>query len=197
MRHAIVFLIAVIVGSTCHAAPANDPSGPRAALLAYDKIVGPGEADKAMGIYRVTAVRERVVAELLAKVDGALATLQKAAKDKYGAEIADAMVKSVGGKGAADINAATIKVEGDSATVQFPGDEEAMVMVKAGGEWKISVKDMIRGIDDLPRFRKGLGQLAAEVAQIAEDIGRSRFASAEIPSKKLLEAKERAFKKGE
>src|SRR5881394_1797963 len=75
--------------------PTEDGSAPRAALLMYDKLVGPNEAEKALPLYYAASTRERALAAVLAKCDGALANLRKQAADKFGPDVADAMLRSV------------------------------------------------------------------------------------------------------
>src|SRR5437667_3691677 len=88
----------------------DDGSGPRAALLMYDKLVGPNDADRAIGLYYTSNTRERALAGVLAKLDGAVANLRKKAADKFGQDAADAMIRSIDATTAEDINQAKITV---------------------------------------------------------------------------------------
>src|SRR5205823_13985243 len=90
--------------------PVEDGSGPRAALLMSDKLVRPNESDKALPLYYATTTRERALAALLAKCDGALANHQKEAADKFSPDIAAAMIPSVDATTAEDMNAPKIAV---------------------------------------------------------------------------------------
>lgn len=172
----------------------TDGAAPRAALLMYDKLVGPHDADKAIGLYHTTATRERALAEVLAKVDGELAHLLHAATKKYGKEIGLAMVSSVGCKTADDINKAKITVKGDIADVLFPGDDEPTQMRRVDGEWKIDTKAVIQRLNtDLRRYRQTITTLATEIHAIADQIDQGRFPTPEKPSALLLEAQKKSF----
>src|SRR5712672_4511913 len=94
MRLAIMLSILLTMSPLARAKPTpiEDGSGPRAALLMYDKLVGPNESEKALPLYYATTTRERALAALLAKCDGALANLHKKAADKVRPDIADAML---------------------------------------------------------------------------------------------------------
>src|SRR5687768_6048649 len=167
-------IVALFLSSSLLAAPATkksatqptgetDGSGPRAALLLMDKMTLPGKPETALPFYHATATRERVFANHLAEMDAALASLHKAAGAKFGRDAADALVKIVNGTTIADINAARITVEGDKAEVWFNEGGGRTRMVRVGDEWKISVKQWVRGVQDLPAFRNKLGKLATRV----------------------------------
>jgi hypothetical protein len=172
----------------------EDGSGPRAALLMYDKMVGPNEVDKALPLYFANTTRERALAAILAKCDGALANLHKIATDKYGKETADAMIRSIDGTTADDINAAKITVTGDQAYVAFPNSAHPTEMIRVNGEWKISVKALVQDLPgNLRDFRKALTQIATAVNQTAAKISEGQYTNADEPSKQLLEAYKAAF----
>ena len=71
----------------------------------YDKIVGPNEAEKALPLYYAASTRERALAAVLAKCDGAIANLRKQATDKFGPEVADQMLRSIDATTTEEINA--------------------------------------------------------------------------------------------
>jgi hypothetical protein len=176
-------------------APAGDPSGPRAALLMYDKLVGPNDADKAIGLYHAPATRDRALAEVLAKCDGALAHLRQRAAAKFGAETADAMVRSVDGTTADDINRAKIEVAGDTASVLFPQAKTPATMVRVNGEWKLSVRHMLNNFRSTkPRdLRKSLARLADGINAVADKIHQGQYATAKDASAELKKRYETAF----
>ena len=180
-----IAIVALLVNFS-FAAP--DPAaGPRTTLLKFDKLVGPNEADKALPLYHATNARERAAAAVLAKIDGALTDLREKAAAKWGREIAEAMIKSVGGTTAADIKAAEIKVSGDRATIRYPGSNSPSVMVLVDGEWKLSVKDMMAAFGLPPReFRREIQRLTASVQKVAGKIDRNEYPDAESASKELL-----------
>jgi hypothetical protein len=195
MRFSILtVLLLVAAAPRPKPAPVEDGSGPRAALLMYDKLVGPNEADKALPLYHATTTRERALARALAKCDGALANLRKQATAKFGSDVAEAMLQSVDATTATDINAAQIRVVGDTAYVTFPGAARPTTMVRVDGEWKLSVKAMAQDVkSNLRDFRKALGRLATTANQMADKIQQGQFAASGEPSKQLLEAYKQIF----
>jgi hypothetical protein len=194
MRYLLI-VAAGLLGCSCLVrAAADDGAGPRATLLKYDQTVGPRDAEKAQGLYYANSTRERSVATALGRIDGALSNLREQAKAKYGADVADAMLHLVKATTTADIKAARIKVTGDSATVEFPGSDSPTDMVRVDGEWRISVKAMIKGPDGNPRaLRTALTSLAKSVDEVADKIEAGGYA-AEDASKELSDAYKAIFK---
>jgi hypothetical protein len=192
-------LFALLLTTTATAAlarpkPTEDGSAPRAALLMYDKLVGPNEPEKALPLYYATSTRERALAAVLAKCDGAIANLRKQAADKFGPEVADAMLRSVDATTTDDINAAKITVAGDTAAVLFPNAARPTMMVKVNGEWRISVKSLLQDLKISPKtFRQSLTKVATAANQIAAKIQEGQYATAEDASKHLLESYKSAF----
>jgi hypothetical protein len=195
MRFALLLTV-MLFAPLSFAAPkaGEDGSAPRAALLMYDKMVGPNESDKALPLYYATTTREAALAAVLAKCDGALANLHKKATDKFGHEVADKLLHEVDATVADDINAAKIAVKGDKAEVTFPEATSPVTMVRVNGEWKISVKALAQGIDDLRKFRKAFKQLAKLANEVADKIGEGQYGNSDEASKKLEEGYQAIFK---
>ena len=172
----------------------QDASAPRGALLMYDKLVGPNESEKALPLYYAASTRERALAAVLAKCDGALANLRNQATDKFGPEVADAMLHAVDASTTDDINTAKITVAGDTATVFFPGSDHPTMMVYVKGEWKISVKSLLQDLKVSPKtFRQSLAKVAAAANQTAAKIEQGQYTTPEDASKHLVEAYQSAF----
>jgi hypothetical protein len=200
MRLTILLSILLTLATLAPAAPRTRPtpiedgSGPRAALLMYDKLVGPNESDKALPLYYATTTRERALAALLAKCDGALANLHKKAADKFSPDIADAMIRSVDATTAEDINAAKIQVTGDTAAVTFPNASHPTPMIRVKGEWKINVKALFQELQSSPKsMRQSLGRFAAAANQVAAKIEEGQYTSPEAAGSHFLEAYRKAF----
>lgn len=186
----------MLLSSVVLAAPksSEDGSGPRAALLLYDKLVGPNDADKAIGLYYASNTRERALAAVLAKLDGAVANLRKKAADKFGQDAADAMIRSIDATTADDINQAKITVNGDTATVLFPHATNPSSMVRVNGEWKLSLKPWFRDLRSSPRdLRKSLARLASSTNEIAGKIEQGQYSKTADATARLGEAFKAAF----
>jgi hypothetical protein len=154
-----------------------------------------GKPETALPFYHVTATRERVFAKHLSEMDAALTHLHKAASAKFGKEAADDVVKAANGTTVPEINSARIEVNGDQAKVWFKDNPEPTTMVRVGDEWKISVKEWVRGAKDLPAFRGSLSKMADKVNQIAKGIESGRYSSAQSAKTELVKAKGEAFGK--
>lgn len=191
-----IFIALFVLANLTFAAPnaKEDGSAARAALLMYDKMVGPNEVDKALPLYYATTTREAALAAVLAKCDGALANLHKKATDKFGHTIADSLLHDVDATVTEDINAAKVEVKGDKAEVTFPDATSPVTMLRINGEWKISVKALAQGIDDPRKFRKAFLQLAKLVNDVAEKIAGGQYGNPDDAGKKLVEGYKAIFK---
>jgi hypothetical protein len=172
----------------------EDGSGPRAALLMYDKIVGPNEADKALGLYQATTTREKALAAALAKCDGALSNLHQKAEAKFGAAVADKLVQALDGTTRDEINEAKISVAGDAATVVFPRSSNPTTMVRVDRDWRISVKSIAQQVGNLRGLRKALGRVAGAANDVATKIEQGQV-NADAAEKALKSAYAEAFKR--
>ena len=192
--HVALMLLLVAWPALAKPKTTDDGSAPRAALLMYDKMVGPNETEKALPLYYAASTRERALAAVLAKCDGALANLRKQATEKFGADVADAMLRLVDATTTDDINAAKISVAADTAMVVFPGSSHPTMMVKINGEWRISVKALIQDLKGSPKtFRQSLNKVATVANQAAAKIEQGQYTSAEDASKHLLESYKNAI----
>jgi hypothetical protein len=190
----VVALLLTTTAALAKPTPTQDGSAPRAALLMYDKIVGPNEAEKALPLYYAASTRERALAAVLAKCDGAIANLRKQATDKFGPEVADQMLRSIDATTTEEINAAKISVAGDTAAVLFPNSARPTMMVKVNGEWRISVKSLLQDLKGSPKtYRQALTKVATAANQTAAKIQEGQYTSPEDASKHLLEAYKSAF----
>jgi hypothetical protein len=160
-----------------------------------DKMTTPGRPESALPFYHATATRERVFAKHLAEMDAAMAGLHKAATAKFGKGAADELVKAVDGTTVAEINSAKIEVSGDRAKVWFKGADEPTTMVRVGDEWKISLKEWVRGVENLPGLRAAYTKLAGTVNEAAKGIEAGKYSSAEKMKGELEKAKGEAFGK--
>jgi hypothetical protein len=194
MRTTLLALLLTLPTLAATTAPSTDPSGPRAALLLYDKLVGPNDTDKALGLYHATTTRERALAQSLATVDGALANLHAQAEKKFDRATADDLVRTLDAVTPDDINAAKIEVTGDTAAVTFPTSQSPTTMIRVAGEWKISVKALVQNLKSNPRtFRKSLAKVAAAANDIATKIQDGQFTTPEAAKKQLESAYRTAF----
>jgi hypothetical protein len=191
----LILLLTLTAATTKPSTTQSNDSAPRAALLMYDKLVGPNQSDKALALYHATATREKAVAHLLATLDGRLAALVDAATKKWDKQTAESLARTAGSKTAADINAAEIKVTGDTAIVRFPGDEDPVLMTNVNGEWKISVKHLVQQVaKDIPldRFRKSLATLTTSIEKITASIAGGQL-TPDTAKTQLEQARKSAF----
>jgi hypothetical protein len=201
MRFTIVLATLLTLTTSAIAAPKGKPStnqdgsAPRAALLMYDKMVGPNESDKALGLYYAQNTRERALADALAKCDGAIANLRAKAAARFGADAADKLIRVLDATTTSDINAARIDVEGDTAKVTFPASSHPTTMVRVHDEWKIAVKSFFDDLPISPRlFRVGLAKVATAANAVAAKIEEGQYANFSAAEEQLKSDYQNAFR---
>ena len=114
----------------------------------------------------------------MADMARAMAELQKAAVKAFGEEGAKALVgdtQATDAEGRARIDAADVRVQGDTATVIVPEGEDAPVVLKrVGTQWKVPMAELSKNADpaalderlaELSEQRKLVGQLTKEIGE--------------------------------
>jgi hypothetical protein len=162
-------------------APTTAPGEtPKAALLAYNAAMRAGDADGIVALHHATSDAERRVARAIADSEVEVGKLLAAARAKFGDAGAASVGRAIGDVSDADIQAATEQVNGDRAVLRFKHGGAAP-LVRADGEWKSSVADVIRAgggaaqqsIDHFTRrgsFARGLAQdIVAGRVKTADD----------------------------
>ena len=93
-----------------------------------------------------------------------------------------------------DINAAKIKVTGDTASVLFAASPTPTTMVRVDGEWKISVKTIAQQLRSRPRdYRNALAKLTTATNTIAEKIRDGQYPNPDAAKKDLESASKTTF----
>ena len=130
------------------AAVAVDTTTPKGALKSLAVAMDAGNAPAIRSLLLTTNASEEKMVGAMADVAANIAAMNKAITTRFGQEQAK---QALGGDPAEmlkqsmlTIDAATEKVDGDTAIVSTPS-QESMTLKKVGSGWKISVADLSRG----------------------------------------------------
>lgn len=165
------------------AAPEHDTTTPKGALKLLASALRDGDADRIRQVmYATNAAETRMVASM-AEMARAMARLQKAAVKAFGEEGAKEIVgdtQATDAEGRARIDAADVRVTGDSATVIVPEGEDAPVVLKrVDGHWKVPMAELSKNADQAALDER-LAELTEQrklVTQLTEEIASGQFSS--------------------
>jgi hypothetical protein len=152
-------------------------STPKGALKNLATALRDGDAERIRQIMHATNPSEVRMVASMAEMAGAMAELQKAAVKAFGEEGAKALVgdtQATDAEGRARIDAAEVRIQGDTATVVVPEGEDAPVVLKrVGAQWKVPMSELSKNADpaalderlaELSEQRKLVAALTKEIA---------------------------------
>jgi hypothetical protein len=161
--------------------PATQPDSPKQALKAQDAAARAGNVDADLSFYRAEDDQQKKLARAIAIGDIAVARLEAAVDRKFGKDSASTVIRAAGSESAAALEAATEKLDGDHATVQFSDTGSSVPMVRAGGKWKISLGDWVKDAkpERIDQLIAAVEKLAADLDHVTGLVEKDRFRSGE------------------
>ena len=195
-------MLVVLLGliTVAHAQPASKPAdsakSPKETLKDEDAIARSGNVEKDRAFYRAANDQEKKLADAIADADVALARLQKAVEQKFGKALASEVVHAAGAQDVADIDAATEKVDGDKATIEWKRKEsQPITMVNVNGNWKISLSDMLKGLEpkEVDELTDAMRQMSQQIGFIAERVEQGKYRSGEGVRDRIQELTDMLF----
>ena len=174
----------------------DPPDSPKQALRAQDSAAKAGKLEEDQSFYFAANDQEKTLAHAFAEGDVSLARLQAAVARRFGDELADAVVHAAGTKGLSDIEAATEKVDGDKASIEWKDHSTPLHVVRSEGKWKIALSEMLKGAnsDQIESIGKAIQQLAVEFSKLTELVSKDKFRSGEGVRDRVLELRETLLK---
>lgn len=176
--------------------PADASKSPKQTLKDEDAVARAGKAEDDLAYYRATNEQEKKLAQAIADADVALAKLQKAVDQKFGKELAVAVVHAAGAQDLDDIDAATEKVDGDKAVIEWKRKDSApLTMVKVDGKWKVSLSDLIQGMDEkeVNELTSAMRQLVTQLGFISGRVEQGKYRSGEGVRDRVQEITDQLF----
>ena len=137
------------------------------------RVIDQLDVDAAMDLYSYSGDLEKQFVNAYCKYAVEVTRVELAVKKRFGQEKSDAMLHAIGEYVESDLPNATYKIDGGSATVQYPGQTEpGLHMIRVNGIWKINVhvelKDMTD--DDLKQEIKNSEMHAKNIHPLAEKV---------------------------
>ena len=169
--------------ATPEAAGHDDTGTPKGALKLLASALRDGDADRIRQVMHASNAAETRMVAAMAEMARAMARLQKAAVKAFGEEGAREIVgdtQATDAEGRARIDAADVRVTGDTATVIVPEGEDAPVVLKrVEGRWKVPMSELSKHADPAALDER-LAELTEQrklVAQLTDEIGAGQFNS--------------------
>ena len=162
--------------------PANDAS-PKGVLKRLATALRDGDAERIRAVMYAGNESETKMVSAMADMANAMAALQKAAVKQFGREAAKEVVgdtESTDAQSQSRIDAADVKIQGDTATVTMDDGEDAPVVLKrVGGQWKLPMSELSKGANPaaLDERLAGLADQARLVRDLAEEIADGKYSN--------------------
>jgi hypothetical protein len=129
----------------------HDLTTPKGALKVLASALRDGDAGRIREVMYATTPAEARMVAAMADMAAAMAQLQKAAVKSFGEEGAKEIVgdtQATDAQGRARIDAADVRLAGDTATVIVPEGEDAPVVLKrVNGQWKVPMSELSKNAD--------------------------------------------------
>lgn len=176
--------------------PSESVDSPKAALQAQDAAAMAGKTDEDMSYYHAESDQQKSLARAAAELDVAIAKIRKAVEQKFGKELAASVARAAGSVDLHDIDVATEKVEGDKATLEWSRpDLPSLHMVKADGKWKISLTEMLSGVDpgQVDQMIKSVRHLTGDLDKLDQLVEHDKFRSGQGVRDRVQDLHDQAF----
>ena len=187
MCAAIGVLLGCVTGfaapaTTTTTAPA-DPVTPRGALKLFAKALDDGDRAGVRAMLQAENAHEEKLAAATAELAEATAVLRKAASGAFGEEKARPLGVDPAGAAAAQarIDAATERIEGDSATLRTPDSEgPPLKLIKRDGKWRVPVAELTKDVEpaDLDRNIADMTWQSKQMRDLAAEVSAKKYATA-------------------
>jgi hypothetical protein len=108
--------------------------------------------------------------------------VELALRDRFGQKAADDFDHAIGENSEEDVRKAEYKVNGDTATIVYPGETEpALYLIRKSGTWKIDMHSTLKALSeaDIKQAIKTCDGAAPKAAPLAEKIKKGEYAKAE------------------
>lgn len=164
-------------------AEVHDDTTPKGALKMLSAALRDGDAQRIRHVMHAGNPAEVRMVSSMAEMAQAMAQLQRAAVKTFGEEGAKEMVGdtlATDADGRARIDAAEVRLTGDTATVIVPEGEDApVVLKKVGGHWKVPMAELSKNADPTALDER-LAELAGQrtlVEELTKEISAGQFAT--------------------
>jgi hypothetical protein len=163
-------------------APPNE--SPKEMMLRGCRIADRFDLDRFSTLYDVSGCtqleKDLVKASIIFSIE--VSRVEKALRDRFGQKAVNDFDHAIGEHSEEDARQADYKVNGDKATVIYPGETEpALHLIRINGAWKLEMHAILKDLSeaDLKQTIKTCDGAAPKAAPLAERIKKGEYANAE------------------
>jgi hypothetical protein len=194
MRTIYCSLIACLflVGCAKSSKPGPQPSAgetPEQAMARFTHTFNSGNVDAGMKLFDVNTDRDRRIVEPYVKYYIALAEAERAMAAKFGSDKADAALHAAGEKTDADAKVATVKVNGDIATITF-ADKSTVQLKRVKGRWVMPMDESAGKMTDaeIDSYAADFQKQTKAMEEVTKAIKAGKYASADAATAAVAKA---------
>jgi len=156
-----------------------DPTSPRGAMKSFYDAMEAGDATAVRALVYAANDAEKSLADAYTAQLTAAKALGEAAKNKYGAT-GDALSKGMPVRDEiARLNTAEVTIDGDNASLKFPGQPKPLHMMKSEGRWRLSIADFaVATPENIAGQTAVIKEMAGVFTSVAADITADKFPTA-------------------
>jgi hypothetical protein len=156
--------------------PADE--SPKDAMFRITKVMEKLDLDKMFALYECANQPEEELARANLKEGLAMTRIELAARKQFGRKEADDIVHKMGGQTDADLKDAKYKIDGDHASIQFPGESDPSgFLIRIKGVWMLDMHADVKGMtdDDIKNSIRSSEKTAASLKPIVEKLEKGDF----------------------
>jgi hypothetical protein len=195
MKRLCVVFVVFTFASIAWSSSTTQPDELKQAVLGQDAAAKSGDVEQDLSFYHADGEQQQKLARAMAQSDVALAKLEKAVKERFGADLASAVVEAAGSETVAKLESVSAKIDGDHATLELFDRATFVPMVRVDGKWKISlvawIKDYKAG--DVDHLIDAMSQFATELDHLTKLVTADKFRSGEGVRDRVAAVRQRLF----
>lgn len=173
------YLLALLFASSVLAAD-PDLSSPKAAAKSLYQAMQAQDESAILKIFYAPDEQDRELAKAYGNLIVAGKKLADAAKEKFGASGEAIGAGAVGAEELSRVDSADVKINGDTATIQFAGMARPVTLHRTGNDWQVVLSDFAGtgpgGISRQITFLKKVGETLSDTAT---EINADKFPTAQ------------------
>ena len=174
-----VLLLILSLTPLARAAADIDPASPKGAMKSFYDAMEASDATAVRALFYAANDAEKALADAYTAQLTAAKALGEAAKKKYGAT-GDALSKGMPVRDEiARLNTAEVTIDGDNASLKFPGQPKPLHMVKSDGRWRLSIADFAAATpENIAGQTAVIKEMAGVFSTVAADIAADKYPTA-------------------
>ncbi len=155
---------------------------PEQAMVRGAHVIDQLDVDKAMELYECANDQEKMFVREYCKYAVEITKAEHAVKKQFGEKKSDEMLHAIGEFAESDLPHATYKTDGDTASVQYPGQmEPGLHLRRINGVWKIDIHVELKAMsdDELKQETKRNEMVADKLGPVVKKIEEGEYKTVE------------------